>query len=241
MLVVTFRRALKLRLVEMGHDATVDKGQRSIDKLLDRCFHLREEDELLVQSILNRDPDLEGVNPYDPYLSLHVVAGGASVTGETSTSMLEQLDTKLMDLAMDHDWNDCNSMMDTLALGSQTARKCIPEVAQSVKRLSTSSQGSIGACGSGAQRCFGTTLSVISEDGQCHNSNYGTLSNRAVSYTESTCPEPLSHRRWKAGSDYLTEMREERDLERLYDPHYSASDALSQLRCFESITCSYHG
>eukprot|EP00892_Ulva_mutabilis_P010602 jgi/Ulvmu1/7914/UM004_0146.1 len=207
------QRALRLKLVELGHEVGEEPDDLVTQKLLDRGFHLRQEDELLVESILSRDTEVEGTNPFD--LQAPTVSLGSVDTAAVADS-LQELDTKLMDLALDHDWNDCNSMMDMSTLGSLSARKCIPEVAKSVKRLGSSCPGSVGASCHGARGGFGMTLSVISEDTQCHNSTHEHST--AGSCNEESGPEPLARRRRRrAGRDYLTEMREERDLGRLSD------------------------
>lgn len=219
-----FRRLLKLKLVELGHDIGEEEGSLAAEKLLDRGFHLRQEDELLVESIMHRDPEMEDTNPFDPYLESVVLGRQDSVSGSNALSTLEELDTKLMDLALDHDWNDCNSMMDTSTLGSLTARKCIPEVAQTVKRLGSACR--VAECahrGSGYNRGGGMTLSVISEDVECQATDFGAISSKGSGSAACSdaaasvdCVSLRSRRRRQNGRDYLTEMREERDLGRLY-------------------------
>lgn len=214
-----FRRTLALKLVEMGHEAGSEQDNLAASKLLDRGFHLRPEDELLVESILNRDLENEDLNPFDLYLDTAALSPRGSMAGGTTPSTLEELDTELMDLALDHDWNDCNSMMDSSTLGSLTIRKCVPEVAQTVKRLSTVYRAADDARSvSSHRRGGGTTLSVISEDGEYQTTDCAAASSRGHCPTAPSSCGPLRqfHRR-QPGRDYLKEMREERALGQLYD------------------------
>lgn len=218
-----FRRRLKLKLVELGHDIGEDAGLVASGKLLDRGFHLRQEDELLVESIMTRDQANEDINPFDPYLESAVLGPRRSVTGISAPSTLDELDTKLMDLALDHDWNDCNSMMDTSTLGSQTTRKCIPEVAHTVKRLGACRVDECVHSGYGHNRGGAVTLSVISEDVEYQATEFGATSSKGDVYAAcSDTPASVDcipvRRRWRRqnGRDYLTEMREEHALSRLY-------------------------
>lgn len=199
----------------MGHDVAEDQEKSSWTalKLLDRGFHLREEDELLVETVLNRDSYMEDINPFDPYLESSSISHQES--GDGSVYSLEELDNKLMDLALDHDWNDCNSMMDTSTLGSVTTRRCIPEVAMTVKRLGAASREKDHRLRKHRQVC--ATLSAISEDVEDHSTDCGETTNASESASSVDVSRSVRHRRQRQhGRDYLTEMREERDLVRLY-------------------------
>lgn len=221
---MVYRRALNLKLLAVGHDID-ESGADSIKALLDRGFHLKEHEEIILDIILNRGEQDEEHNPFDP----HIPGMEVSMPGESTVALsMEELDDRLMDFALDHDWDDCDSMTDMGTLKSSTVHKRIPGLAQLSKRLHMSSNSAHTAHGESMQG-RSRRLSAISEEGSTQRGT-GTRtcmgSRSTVNGTDAQAGDTAGNAK-KQQVDYLRLMREERDLQQLCALMYHTVPALN--------------
>lgn len=201
---------MRLKLLAVGHDID-ETGADSIKNLLDRGFHLKEHEEVLLEMILNRDEQDEENDPFDPYL---MAMEALHCDSSTVAQSMEDLDNRLMDFALDHDWDDCSSMADMSTLRSSSIHKRIPGLAQLSKRLCSSTHTAPGASTQGKSH----RLSAISEEASMAGSvsGCGMLPGQASTVT-SGATQPGEGNGKKRQVDYLRQMREERDLQQMCD------------------------
>lgn len=214
-----YRRALKLKLLTVGHDID-ETGADSIKSLLDRGFHLKEHEEVLLEMILNRGEQDEENDPFDPYL-MALEESQRDDSTVVSQSM-EELDNRLMDFALDHDWDDCNSMNDMSTLKYSSVHKRIPGLAQLSRRLRLSESNHSSAPTAQGMSTQGRShrLSAISEEvslvgsasGCCTFPASGSTANGGTSRSRSQAGDGKGS---KQQVDYLRQMRDRRDLEQL--------------------------
>jgi hypothetical protein len=165
--------------------------------------------------------------------------GVASSTGTAvSVRSLAEVDAQLMDLALDHDWDESCSLADFPSLGSASARSLRASVAAATRGMhlaAISAAGSIqlgsGSFGpssslapsSAGGSVFGSVatqrnvqrLPAIPERGVVSSSEAAASGSEAGTAASSQlCKKPSRH----DSTDYLRPMREQRELETLCAP-----------------------
>lgn len=225
---------MKLKLLTVGHDID-ETGADSIKALLDRGFHLKEHEDILLEMILNREEQDEDIDPFDPYL---MALETSQRDDSTIAQSMEELDNRLMDFAMDHEWDECSSMTDMITLKSCSMRKRIPGLAQLSKKLcmSTNSAPTAPEASIHGQSHH---LSAISEEVSMPGSasGCGTLPGPGRTANGAAAPsQSVDGRSRKQHVDYLRQMREERDLQQLY----ATSVQYSPLSCMHLLSSATH-
>jgi hypothetical protein len=203
--------------------ADVDANSADQQRLLDRSFQLKEEEDALVAVVLGRGDLSENCYPFDPYaVPLPPPSEGSSADGDTEARLsLAEVDARLLELAMDHEWDDDCSMLDADGTMSSSVGS-VRAIAKDVRRVLRSTSGATSTTYSGCvlaaqQGSSGGWLPVIPEDygSDVTGSLPGGASAAGEGATEQQKPRRRKEVSGRNAMDYLRPLREERDLQRL--------------------------